>query len=191
MEFWTLLRSSVYYPCYVSSTVSTWTCSVCSLSYLVAHLMIHPVKIWVRQSELDRKVKLWGSLKWHFVVNSAFCLGFAYRAVTIWQVGILHVACIRERGSVLYLGMATEILNLTYFCITQIMAKEATNPKPSMQREWYCLAVHKYIRERTFEYAGAEKQTADKVEFRHLLSSSSSSSSSSSFFFLIQNSWLA
>ena len=42
---------------------------------------------------------------------------------------------IRERGSVLYLGMATEILNLPYFCITQIMAKEATIPKPSMQRE--------------------------------------------------------
>ena len=75
-------------------------------------------------------------------------------------------AIIRERGSVLYLGMATEILNLPYFCITQIMAKEATNPKPSMQR-----AVHKYTRERTFEYAGAEKQTAEKVGFRHLLSS--------------------
>ena len=42
---------------------------------------------------------------------------------------------IRERGSVLYLGMATENLNLPYFCITQIMAKEATNTKPSMQRE--------------------------------------------------------
>jgi len=39
---------------------------------------------------------------------------------------------IRERGSVLYLGMAREILKL---CITQIMAKEATNPKPSTQRE--------------------------------------------------------
>jgi len=51
---------------------------------------------------------------------------------------------IRECGSVLYLGMATEILNLPQLCITQIMAKEATNPKPSMQREWYCLAVHKY-----------------------------------------------
>ena len=49
------------------------------------------------------------------------------------------------------------------------MAK-ATNPKPSMQREWYCLAVHKNTRERTFEYAGAEKQTAEKVGFRHLLS---------------------
>jgi len=46
-----------------------------------------------------------------------------------------HIVVIRECGSVLYLGMATEILNLPYFCITQIMAKEATNPKPSMQRE--------------------------------------------------------
>ena len=62
------------------------------------------------------------------------------------------------------------------------MAQEATTPKPRMQREWYCLAVHKYTRKRTFEYAGAEKQTAQKVGFRHL---------SSFFFFLIQNSWLA
>jgi len=66
--------------------------------------------------------------------------------------------------------MATEILNLPYFCITQIMVKEATNPKPSMQREWYCLAVQKYTRERTFEYVGAEKQTAEKVGFRHRIS---------------------
>ena len=78
---------------------------------------------------------------------------------------------IRERGSVLYLGMATEILNLPYLCITRIMAKEATNPKPSMQREWYCLAVHKNTHEHTVEYAGAEKQTPEKVRFRHLLSS--------------------
>ena len=48
------------------------------------------------------------------------------------------------------------------------MAKEATNPKPSMQRECYCLAVHKNTRELTVGYAGAEKQTAEKVGFRHL-----------------------
>ena len=36
---------------------------------------------------------------------------------------------IRERGSILYLEMATEILNLPWLCITQIMAEEATNPK--------------------------------------------------------------
>jgi len=48
------------------------------------------------------------------------------------------------------------------------MAKEATNPKSSMQGEWYWLAVHKNTRERTFECVGAEKQTAEKVEFRHL-----------------------
>ena len=80
----------------------------------------------------------------------------------------LHTCIIREHGSILYLGMATEILNLPWLCITQITAKEATNPKPSMQREWYCLAVHKYTRECTFEYVGAEKQTAEKVGFRHL-----------------------
>ena len=50
------------------------------------------------------------------------------------------------------------------------MAKEATNPKPSMLRECYCLAVHKNTRQLTVEYAGAEKQTAEKVGFRHLLS---------------------
>jgi len=50
------------------------------------------------------------------------------------------------------------------------MAKEATNPKTNMQRELYCLAVHKNTSERTFEYAGAEKQTAEKVGFRHLSS---------------------
>ena len=48
------------------------------------------------------------------------------------------------------------------------MAKEATNPNPSMQRECYCLAVHKNTRELTVGYAGAEKQTAEKVRFRHL-----------------------
>ena len=42
------------------------------------------------------------------------------------------------------------------------MAKEATNPKPRMQREWYCLAVHKNTREYAVEYAGAEKQTTIK-----------------------------
>ena len=42
------------------------------------------------------------------------------------------------------------------------MAKEATNPKPSMQTEWYCLAVHKNTCERIFEYVWAEKQTAEK-----------------------------
>ena len=32
------------------------------------------------------------------------------------------------------------------------MAKEATNPKPSMQRECYCLAVHKNTREHTVAF---------------------------------------
>jgi len=57
------------------------------------------------------------------------------------------------------------------------MAKEATNPKPSMQRKWYCLAVHKNTCENTIEYVGAEKQTAKKVGFRHPLS----------FFFLLSH----
>jgi len=58
--------------------------------------------------------------------------------------------------------MAMEILNL---CITWTMAKEATNPKPSMQRERCCLVVHQNTRERTFEYVGAEKQTTEKSDF--------------------------
>jgi len=59
------------------------------------------------------------------------------------------------------------------------MAKEATNPKTSMQREWYCLAVHKNTHERTFEYTGVEK-LADrwKVGYCQI---------SSSFFFLLSH----
>jgi len=48
------------------------------------------------------------------------------------------------------------------------MAKEATNPKASMQRDCYCLAVQKNTREHTIEYAGAEKQTPEKVGFCQL-----------------------
>ena len=52
---------------------------------------------------------------------------------------------IRERGSVLYLGMATEILNLPHLCTTQIMAKEAANPKPLKHAE--SMILHKkYLR---------------------------------------------
>jgi len=54
----------------------------------------------------------------------------------------------------------------------EIMAK-ATNPKPSMQRRWYCLAVHKNTCEHTIEYVGAEKQIAKKVGFRHLSNTTS------------------
>ena len=66
----------------------------------------------------------------------------------------------------------------SYVRITQIMAKEATNPKPSVQIDIYCQAVHKNVY--TLEYAGAKKQIIDFVIFL-----------SYSFFFLIQNSWLA
>ena len=44
---------------------------------------------------------------------------------------------IRECGFVLYLGMAKEILNLSWLCITWIMAKEAANLKPS-ERHRFC-----------------------------------------------------
>ena len=45
------------------------------------------------------------------------------------------------------------------------MAKEATNPKPSKQVEQYCLAGHRNTCESTFEYMGAEKQTAERSDF--------------------------
>jgi len=48
---------------------------------------------------------------------------------------LVYILYFIERGSVLYLGMAMEILNLPYLCTTWIMTKEATNPKASMQRE--------------------------------------------------------
>ena len=43
------------------------------------------------------------------------------------------------------------------------MAKEATNPKPSVQIDIYCQAVHKNVY--TLEYAGAKKQTTEKFDF--------------------------
>ena len=58
-------------------------------------------------------------------------LGALYAHVAIINIIII----IRERGSVLYLGMATEILNLPYFCITQIMAKEAIQSPNQACRE--------------------------------------------------------
>ena len=64
----------------------------------------------------------------------------------LWVTQTHHLFClIKEHSSILYLGMTKEILNLPWLCISQIMTKEATNPKPSMQREWYCLAVHKIL----------------------------------------------
>ena len=53
---------------------------------------------------------------------------------------------------------------------------EATTPKPSMQIEWYCLAVHKNTCERTFEYAESQETDGQKGQIL------------SSFFFLIQDS---
>jgi len=48
-----------------------------------------------------------------------------------------------------------------------------------MQRKGYCLAVHKNTCKHTIEYAGAEKQTAKKVDFVIFLSSF--------FFFLLSH----
>ena len=45
------------------------------------------------------------------------------------------------------------------------MAKEATNPKPSVQIEWYYLVVHKNTHESTLDYAGVQKQIDEKVLF--------------------------
>ena len=46
-----------------------------------------------------------------------------------WCHPTLLPCIIRERGSVLYLGMAMEISILPYWCTSRIMAKEATNPQ--------------------------------------------------------------
>ena len=64
--------------------------------------------------------------------------------------------CIRERGSVLYLGMAKEISKYHTDAPAGKRPKKLLPPKPSMQTEWYCLAVHKNTRKRTWEYAGVE-----------------------------------
>ena len=45
------------------------------------------------------------------------------------------------------------------------MAKEATNPNPSVQIEWYCLAAHKNTQECTLDYAGVKKQIVEKSDF--------------------------
>jgi len=53
-----------------------------------------------------------------------------------YTITALTIHHIREHGiNDLYSGMVTEILKLPWLCVTWIMAKEATNPKPSMQRE--------------------------------------------------------
>ena len=45
-----------------------------------------------------------------------------------------------------------------------IMAKEAKNPKPSMQIEWYCLAIHKNTHKHIFVYAG-DRRLPKKSDF--------------------------
>ena len=60
--------------------------------------------------------------------------------------------------------MAKEILNLPLLCITWIIAKEATKPQ-TKHADRLVLP-----RKCTFEYAGVEKQIAEKVRFCHLLS---------------------
>jgi len=46
-----------------------------------------------------------------------------------------------------------------------MMTKAATNPKPSVQIEWYYLVVHKNTCEHTLDYAGVEKQINEKSDF--------------------------
>jgi len=107
----------------------------------------------------------------HFCASSSLVVG--HESTRSWMVHCQNHFWDFGRSLIstrLCLGMAMEILNLPWLRINQIMAKGATNPKPSMQRERYCLAVHKYTCERTSEYAAAEKQSAEKVGFRHLSS---------------------
>jgi len=65
--------------------------------------------------------------------HTFMCVLCAVLMCNVASVGAVDY--IGECGSVLYVGMAMEILNLLWLCITRIIAKEATNPKPSMQTE--------------------------------------------------------
>jgi len=46
-----------------------------------------------------------------------------------------------------------------------MMSKAATNPKPSVQIEWYYLVVHKNTCEHALDYARVEKQIDEKSDF--------------------------
>jgi len=49
------------------------------------------------------------------------------------------------------------------------MAKETTSPNQACgENDTAWVAVHKNTRKHIVEYTGAEKQTAEKVRFRHL-----------------------
>ncbi len=69
-------------------------------------------------------------------------------------------ACIRERGSVLYLGMAQEFLDFSNF---QLQSDMAECQQPALQRDSRSLDHHCSTFKRTFEYAGGEKKSAKKV----------------------------
>jgi len=43
--------------------------------------------------------------------------------------------------------------------------KKLQTPKPNMQTELYCLAIHNNTRECTLEYTGVEKQVAENLDF--------------------------
>ncbi len=76
---------------------------------------------------------------------------------------------IRERGSVLYLGMAQEFWDFA-------IARHGLNTcqqQPVLQRDSRSLDHHCSTLKRTFEYAGGEKNFSQKGHFC-LLSSSSS-----------------
>ena len=73
----------------------------------------------------------------------------------------LHVL-IRECGSVLYLGMPRKFHIYHTDALAGKRPKELQPPKPSMQTELHCLAVHINTRKRTLGYAGVEKQVAEK-----------------------------
>ena len=67
---------------------------------------------------------------------------------------------IRECGSVLYLGMAMEIFEFTILMYHLDNGQRSYKPQTKHAER---MILHKNTRERTFKYAGAEKQTAKKV----------------------------
>jgi len=71
-------------------------------------------------------IELWGCSINRFLTNCTMLTPSILTRSSNYTA--LHSTSIREGGSVLYLGMAKEILNLPWICITSIMAKEDTKP---------------------------------------------------------------
>jgi len=77
---------------------------------------------------------------------------------------------IKERGSVLYLGMAVENFEFTIVMYHPDNGPRSYKPQTKHAERMILPSSSQNTRERTVEYAGAEKQTPEKVGFRRLSS---------------------